>query len=133
MLKKYKVLLSQLSSYLIVGGIAALTEWTSFFLTNEILLLNYLFSTGVSFVISTFVNWFVGTKLTFKVVHKSISSKKELCGVYFVSFIGLLINLILMYIFVNYIKICPLFGKILATGIAFFWNFFSRKFWIYKC
>ena len=52
------------------------------------------------------------------------------------SAIGLVFNVLLMYLFVTVIGLNTSFlktvSKILATGIVFFWNFFVRKLFIYK-
>jgi putative flippase GtrA len=61
---------------------------------------------------------------------------KELILVFLVSAAGLLLNLLLMYLFVTVLgldtHIQKTMSKIAATGIVFFWNFLSRKYWIYN-
>ncbi len=91
----------------------------------------YLLATALSFVIATFTNWVLGRLLTFRKAAKK-SKEREILGVYAVSAVGLLFNLGLMYIFVDCLAIPDLASKILSTGIVFFWNFISRKLFIYK-
>ena len=61
---------------------------------------------------------------------------RELVLVFSVSALGLLFNMILMYLFVDCFglntNILKTVAKILSTGIVFIWNFMSRKFIIYK-
>jgi len=122
-------LLKQVIRYFFVGGTAALTVWVTFFLCSRAGIF-YAISTCIAFLIATFVNFFLGRKFAF--AKKSTGTKQEAIAVYLVSFVGLLINLGLMYLFVSLFSWNELFSKLIATSIAFFWNFFSRKWFIYK-
>ena len=124
-----KKIIQQFISYFFVGGISAIVEWIFFALFANFVELNYLFATAT--------NWFLGRKWTFKGNKKYIEKpKQEVLLVYFVSAIGLVFNVLLMYLFVTVIGLNTSFlktvSKILATGIVFFWNFFVRKLFIYK-
>jgi putative flippase GtrA len=110
-----------------VGGIAALVEWLTFAIF--IIFSHFAIATIFSFLIATFANYVVGLKLTFKKYEKR---KKDLFSVYIVSGIGLLFNLGLMYIFVQILAILPIISKIISTGIVFFWNYISRRIFIYR-
>lgn len=132
-----KKIIQQFISYFFVGGISAIVEWIFFALFANFVELNYLFATCLAFVFSTATNWFLGRKWTFKGNKKYIEKpKQEVLLVYFVSAIGLVFNILLMYLFVTVIGLNTSFlktvSKILATGIVFFWNFFVRKLFIYK-
>jgi putative flippase GtrA len=48
------------------------------------------------------------------------------------SFIGLLIDLLIMYILVTYFSASVMLAKIAATGSAFFFNYASRQFFIFS-
>ena len=133
MLKKLCTIenLKQFISYFFVGGAAALVEWVAYFLFDNILHLFYMLATILAFFCSTTVNWILGRVTTFK--EKQYEKKgKEAFLVFFVSGIGLLFNLFLMFLFVDKLHLFGLLSKILATGIVFVWNFLSRKFLIYK-
>jgi putative flippase GtrA len=132
MIKEIIKLLRDFISYFAVGGIAAIVEWVCFFVTNSILLINPFLSTFIAFIFSTFVNWILGRKMTFRT--KSLNRKRinDMIAVYIVSAIGLLWNLMLMYILVYIMRVYPMLSKILATGIVFLWNFVIRRFFLYK-
>ena len=133
MLKKLCTIenLKQFISYFFVGGAAALVEWIAYFLFDDVLHLYYILATICAFICSTTVNWILGRVTTFK--EKQYEKKgKEAFLVFFVSGIGLLFNLLLMFLFVDKLHLYGLLSKILATGIVFVWNFLSRKFLIYK-
>lgn len=122
----------QFISYFFVGGIAAIVEWIAFFVFNSILVLAPLIATCLAFVFSTFVNWILGRLITFKDSVTNTSKVMDALKIYGVSALGLLWNLILMYIFTSVFTLWPLGSKIAATGIVFIWNYFIRKLWIYK-
>lgn len=128
--KTLRNLLVQLIQYSFVGGIAALVEWTSYFLFDTVLHWHYLLATVLSFLIATFVNWAVGRCTMFRNAEKN-GTIGEILQIYFVSGIGLLLNLVLMYVFVAMMGIPGVFAKIAATGVVFIWNFISRKVFIY--
>ena len=121
----------QLIQYGFVGGIAALTEWMSYFFFDTVLSWHYMLATVLAFLIATFVNWAVGHYTMFRNAAKG-GMAGEIIGVYFVSGIGLLLNLFFMYVFVAKINISGIFAKVIATGLVFIWNFISRKVFIYR-
>lgn len=127
----------QLISYGFVGGIAALVEWLFFTLLTNLLGINYLLATSISFVFSTTTNWLLGKKITFREsdAYKG-KTEKEIFLVFLVSGIGLLFNLGIMYILVDVLMLNTalllVVSKIFATGIVFVWNFLIRKYFIYK-
>ena len=132
-----KPIIRQLLSYVCVGGAAAIVEWVMFTLFSNVLNFHYILATALAFIFSTFVNWLLGRIWTFResrtYEHKRA---KELILVFAVSAVGLLFNMLLMYLFVTVIGLnTPLLktvSKIIATGIVFFWNFLIRRFVIYR-
>ncbi len=121
-------LLKQLIQYTGAGGVAALTEWTIFY-GLFLLGVNYIICVIIAFTVATGVNYrlskyiFVGGKFT---------RNKEIMLIYFISGIGLLLNLVLMWFFYVKLEIFSLLAKIMATGVVFFWNFIGRKYWVFK-
>lgn len=132
-----KANIKQFISYFFVGGVAAIVEWVMFFIFANVLQINYFVSTVIAFIFSTTANWILGRITTFKDNNTYKDKKaKEAFLVFVVSAIGLLFNLILMYLFVTVMGFDSSLGKTLskiaATGIVFIWNFLIRKFVIYK-
>lgn len=125
--------------YLFVGGTAALLEWGLFFiLFMEILpslgLIfgkSVLLATAIAFCISTLYHYFLGNVLVFNSGSK-YERGKELSLVFLVSIIGLVLNLILMYLFANLLGWNPMVSKILTSCIVVVWNYLSRKKWIFR-
>lgn len=116
--------------YLLVGAISTMIEWIFFYVLNSILNINYLLATSFAFIFSTFANWFLGRLLIFK--SKNLYLLKEILKIYFVSLIGLCLNLIIMFFAIEKFNVKNIFAKILATGIVFAWNFLIRKYVVYK-
>ncbi len=126
----------QFISYFGVGGAAALVEWAVFFFLEYAFNLPYLLATILAFIVSTTANWILGRIFTFKDSAYKDKKLREMVLVFLVSAIGLVFNLLLMYLFVTVLhmdtNLLKTMAKILATGIVFIWNFMSRKLWIYK-
>ena len=119
--------LKKFISYFFVGGMAAIVEWVTFGISN--LFLNYTISTIIAFVLATFANYVLGKMLTFKNYKQS---KKDVVAVFIVSGIGLLFNILFMYILIDVIGLKhEMIAKIISTGLVFIWkklnNFFFHR------
>ena len=121
--------IKEFALYVIVGGIATVTEWAVFYLL-DMSGLYYLAAVTVSYLISTFVNWLAGRLLVFKT--RNISVLREILSVYLASIVGLLMNLLIMWIAVDLLKFSEMPSKVAATGLVFAYNFIVRKYLIYK-
>lgn len=125
--------------YLFVGGTAALVEWGLFYFFFYYLLAGLglsvdtltMVATALAFGLSTLYHYFLGNILVFDSGSKYDKSK-ELSLVFLVSIMGLLFNLVLMYVFVGLLAWQPMFAKVLTSCIVVVWNYLSRKKWIFK-
>ena len=125
--------------YLFVGGTAAFVEWGLFYLFFYYLLVGLglsvdtltMAATALAFGLSTLYHYFLGNILVFDSGSKYDKSK-ELSLVFLVSIMGLVFNLVLMYIFVGILAWQPMFAKVLTSCIVVVWNYLSRKKWIFK-
>ena len=115
--------------YMVVGTGATIVEWLFFYGLNQLLSVNYLGATTAAFIFSTFANWILGRLILF---HKNHGGLQELAKIYFISVIGLVMNLFIMWFTVGCLNMNEMASKIMATGIVFIWNFIVRKFFIYK-
>ncbi len=118
------------SLYLIVGGLATLTEWILFYFMNISLNIHYIVATTIAYIISTLVNWIAGRILVFKESKNSLAN--EILVIYIVGILGLLMNILIMWFLVSILSFNGMMSKIVATGIVFVWNFIIRKLVIYK-
>ena len=125
--------------YLFVGGTAALVEWGLFYLFFYNLLVGLglsvdsltLVATALAFALSTLYHYFLGNILVFDSGSK-YNKGKELSLVFLVSIMGLVFNLIFMYLFVGLFNWQPMFAKVITSCIVVVWNYLSRKNWIFR-
>ena len=125
--------------YLFVGSTAALVEWGLFYLFFYYLLVGLglsidtltMVATALAFGLSTLYHYFLGNVLVFDSGSKYDKSK-ELSLVFLVSIMGLVFNLVLMYVFVGLLACQPMLAKVITSCIVVVWNYLSRKKWIFK-
>lgn len=85
---------------------------------------------GVRLFLSTLYHYFMCNILVFTSGVR-YGKAKEISLVFLVSGMGLLFNLILMYVFVGLFALPGLLSKIAATCIVVVWNYLARKKWIF--
>ncbi|WP_405378183.1 GtrA family protein [Phascolarctobacterium sp.] len=125
--------------YLFVGGTAALVEWGLFYIFLHYLLAGLglgitslsMLCTSLAFCLSTLYHYFLGNVLVFDSGSR-YERGKELTLVFAVSIMGLVFNLLLMYIFVSLLGWEPMLSKVLTSCIVVVWNYLSRKKWIFR-
>ena len=115
--------------YGVVGGLATLVEWGFFRLFSLSLSLHYVLSTTIAYIISTFANWGFGKLLLFR---EKQNVWKELGRIYLTAIVGWLLNLLIMWLLVDLLRLPEMPAKIVATGLVFIWNFLIRKLVIYR-
>lgn len=127
--------------YLVVGGTAALVEWGLFYLflsifsgiQREAFTGTVLAATALAFAIATLYHYFLGNVFVFEQGSRH-ERGAEVSLVFLVSTIGLLGNLVLMWIFTSprILGLPPFYSKVLASAVVTVWNYGSRKKWIFK-
>ncbi len=128
-LTEYMSLLFKFAKYFVVGGVAALTEWLVFVVVVYYVHWHYMPAAVISFIFATAVNYGLSLIVVFK--RGRHSPQKEVLLVYIVSGIGLLINVAVLSLLVEWANVHVIAAKIGATGVAFIWNFISRHLWIF--
>lgn len=120
-----------LFGYLIVGGLATIVEWVGFWLFSEKIGIAYLLATTFAFAISTFANWLFGRLLVFR-GKQTQSLLREILSIYLASIVGLLLNLIIMFVLVQLLTVGKMPAKVIATVLVFAYNYLIRKLVIYR-
>ena len=123
--------MGSLFGYLIVGGLATIVEWAGFWLFSEKLSIEYLLATALAFAISTFANWLFGRLLVFRGKQQQ-SFLREILSVYLASIVGLLLNLLIMFLLVQLLGVEKMIAKMAATVLVFTYNYLVRKLIIYR-
>lgn len=117
--------------YFFVGGTAAVVDVGLFFIFAKFLAYNYLFVGFFTFIIATFVNYYLSIRFVFE-SGKKYKKEKEIILVYIVSASSLALNLFLLYIFHEQFNIDVGISKIIVTGLLFFYNYSVRKLFIFQ-
>lgn len=120
-----------LFGYLIVGGLATVVERAGFWLFSEKMGIAYLLATALAFAISTFANWLFGRLLVFRGKQQQ-SFLREILSVYLASIVGLLLNLIIMFLLVQLLGAEKMSAKMATTVLVFMYNYLVRKLIIYR-
>ena len=115
----------QLIRFAIVGVIAALVDVGTLVILKELLHIDVLLSSAVSFSVSVIVNYILSMAFVFK--SKNQSKVKEFIVFVLLSIGGLGLNQLILWIGVTYTDIYYLIVKILAMVIVPIYNFVTRK------
>lgn len=121
----------QIIKFVIVGMLAFLIDYGIMVVLMDIFSVYYLFASTISFFISVIFNYICSMKFVF-LGNKNGSKKKEFILFIVLSVLGLMINQIAMFVFVEKLSIIVKISKIFATGIVMIWNFVTRKILIEK-
>lgn len=117
--------------YFFVGSCAALVDVGLFFIFAKVLDYNYLLVAFFTFILATFVNYYLSIKFVFQ-SGKKFNKKQEILLVYIVSASSLALNLLLLYLFHERLFVDVFYSKIIVTGLLFFYNYSIRRFFIFQ-
>jgi putative flippase GtrA len=121
----------QLFRYVFVGGIAFIVDIGSLFIFTEFFGIYYLISAAIAFILGLIANYFLSVNWVFN--RRTLGNAKLEFGVFaLIGIIGLFLNEIFIWFFTDYLQIYYLLSKIIAAAIILFWNFFARKFTLFK-
>ena len=123
----------QMIKFYIVGASGVFVNLIILYLLTNFLGLWYLFSAIFGIIISVTTN-FLGNKIwTFKIKDNKIKHYvKKYINFWVASLVGIIIQLILLYILVHFFDIWYLLAAFIAIVIASFSNFLFSKFWVFK-
>lgn len=120
-----KKLVKQLFKFGIVGILCFFIDYGILIALTEIVGVNYLLSSAISFSISVIVNYILSLSFVFDT--EKGNNLKNFSLFIVLSVIGLGINQLLMWIGVEILGIYYMISKIIATGIVMLYNFITRK------
>ncbi len=120
-----KKLVKQLFKFGIVGILCFFIDYGIMIALTEIVGVNYLLSSAISFSISVIVNYILSLSFVFDT--EKGNNLKNFSLFIVLSVIGLGINQLLMWIGVEILGIYYMISKIIATGIVMLYNFITRK------
>lgn len=121
-----KIIQSQFSKYVFVGGIATIVDWGVFYLLSEELHFYYQLALVVSFVFGSLTNFLLNKVITFQCKSKKIVGQ---VGVHLaISFVSLLMSVGLMFVMVEIVLVDKMISRVFVTFIMLFVNFFMHKY-----
>ena len=119
-------LIKQIIKFGIVGGLCFVIDYGLMIFLTEVISINYLISSGISFSVSVIVNYILSLKYVFE-TDKNNNKVKECLIFIGLSIIGLGINQVIMWLCVDKLNIFYMIAKIAATMIVMVYNFVTRK------
>ncbi len=131
-LRQTDSLFIQFFRYFFVGGLAFVVDFGLLYFLTEFVGFYYLFSATISFTAGLCVNYIISIKWVFS-QNKGLKNKKiEFLIFSFIGIVGLLLNAIFIWFFTEKLLFYYMISKVLSTVIVYFWNFFARKYILYK-
>ena len=112
--------------YFLVGGAAAAVDISLYALFAQVLGYPYLVVAACTFVVATAVNYGLSIRHVFESGIR-FGKRQEVALVFAVSAVGLAINQLALYVFVENFQANLIVAKVLATGAVFAWNYLLRS------
>jgi len=124
-------LVRQLLRYVVVGGISFVVDYGSLWLLTEKAGLPYLLSAALAFILGLTCNYYLSTRWVFG-ESRIKSPVGEFAAFALVGVVGLGINELVMFASTEGLGLHYMLSKIISTVIVFFWNFFARRYLVFK-
>ncbi len=121
----------QFVRYFFVGGLAFAVDFGMLAFFTEVCGIHYITSNTLSFVLGLLVNYFISIHWVF--TNSSFKNRKlEFFFFAIIGVIGLALNDAVLWICTQQIGIFYLLSKVIAAATSYLWNFFARKYLLFK-
>lgn len=121
----------QFLRYIFVGGAAFIVDIGSLYLLTDVFGINYLISAAIAFILGLIANYILSISWVFN--KRTLKNRPIEFGVFAViGIIGLGLNEFFIWFFTAEIGFYYLISKIISAGIILFWNFFARKYVLFR-
>ena len=121
-----KKLFEQIFKFVIVGGLSFVLDFIIYYVLTHWLGVYYITSGFFSFTLSLIFNYLMSMKFVFK-SKDDLKKTHEFAIFATMSVMGLGLNLLCLYIMVDYLGIHDLIAKVLTAGVVMVFNFVTRK------
>lgn len=123
--------LIQFFRYICVGGVAFLLDFGTLYYFTEYLGIHYLLSAALAFLLGLAANYLLSITWVFN--NHTLDNKVSEFGVFaLIGIIGLGLNEVIIWFFTANVHFYYMFSKIISAVIVLFWNFFARKYLLFK-
>ena len=121
----------QLFRYVFVGGAAFIVDFGSLFILTDFFGIYYLISAAIAFILGLIVNYALSISWVFN--NRKLDNLTLEFGVFsLIGIVGLGLNEVFIWFFTAEVGFYYLISKIISAVIVLFWNFFARKYVLFK-
>lgn len=121
----------QFFRYLFVGGTAFLVDFGSLYFLTEYFGIYYLLSAAIAFTLGLIVNYLLSVKWVFN--KHTLDSRLHEVGIFtLVGIVGLGLNEVIIWFFTSNLHLFYIYSKIISAVLVLFWNFFARRYTIFR-
>ncbi|CAH1208495.1 hypothetical protein PAECIP111891_03230 [Paenibacillus allorhizoplanae] len=120
---------SQTIKFLIIGILNTVVGYLIYFLCLKFIDLNYMISLLCAHVLGVLHSYYWNSRWTFNTGRKTYKNLLKFSGVYVISFF---INLLVLYIFINYLEQNALLSQVFALFLTTLISFIGHKYWSFK-
>ena len=124
--KKYK----EIINYLIFGGLTTLISIITYALFAKVFHIDYLISNVLSWIIAVLFAYITNKIFVFE--SKSKKNIKEITSFFFFRVVSLIMEMVILYVFVDMLHIDDLVTKIIAQVIVIVSNYVVSKLFVFK-
>lgn len=123
-------LFAQIVKFGLVGVVATVLDFLVLYVLADFIGLHYLTAAALAFVAATLFNYVASMRYVFTSRFGTAEKRQELLLFVTLSIVGMGLNQVLMWLFVDQVALHYLVAKIAATVFVMAWNFVSRKIWL---
>ena len=126
--------MGQFLRYFVTGGLAFVVDFGAFALALYYFDIHYLIANLIGLAAGNVVNYLLTVGWVFSTEKRKMEKHVFLEVVVFVliSLFGMGLNEFLMYVFVGLLAVQEMLSKVVAAIIVLLWNFFARKYILFK-
>lgn len=121
----------QFFRYIFVGSAAFIVDFISLFAFTDFLGIYYLTSAAMAFILGLIANYILSISWVFN--NRTLDNMwSEFTIFAIIGVIGLGLNELFIWFFTDFVDIYYLISKIIAAALILSWNFFARKFVLFR-